>query len=238
MKKYISIANHVLLGVMCFSAIANATTVSPIRQARAIYYGPDCDERNTVAVFAEDFSSFSLIFSELSTSTDAVKNNKKKRVAPEKNCTISIAFEVDSGFQVEVDQVDYRGYINVPTSKTAASISSQHFFVNGSVLTNNGRILGNRLPASSGVAKVGPFEGDVVWSSRYRNVGRHASACNGSEALALKLNLRASSRDRAAEAFVALDTADANISNRSVATYRIQVKRCDAWNRARKNSFR
>jgi hypothetical protein len=213
-----------------------------VQGGRAIITGPHCNDGNTRVVFSPDNATFTILYDELSTSTrDGVRSESAVH-APNKICRIRIPFTTARGKQVELQQVDYRGFVSAPSDKAYGVIESKHRFPNGTVVVANGRWPSDRMLSGLLFFKQGPFQENVTWAARYSptasspNMGLHVSLCDGAANLDIETSIRAHSFDPADEVEVMLDSADATLG--ASATYKVVEKNCDEVNRRRERVCR
>jgi hypothetical protein len=237
----------VLALAFCLSTtVAHAITVAP---GGVSITGPDCDPNNTTVAFSPDFSTFSILYQSMETSTVGVLRRVNSNpeeydpsasvFAPPKRCNVKIAFRPAAGKQLELQQIDYRAYVNVPDDKSYAVIESKHRFLQGSLVTGGSTrnpsewyIQGNLM------LKQGPYDGEFVWSARYAptatrpDMGLHVSNCTGVADFVIETTVRGHVFNSSEEVYVMLDSADGTLQEQS-AVYKIAEKNCDATNRRR-----
>jgi hypothetical protein len=200
-------------------------------------------------VFSPDFSTFSVLYQGMETGTAGLDPALRRRLeedelrqmalmATPRRCKIQIAFRVAPGKQLELQQIDYRAYVNAPSDRTFAVIESKHLFIGGSIVMGRGRNPSDWHLNGVTMLKQGPFDDDLVWSARFSptattpNLGLHVSNCSGTADFGMDTIVRSHTFDPAVDVFVALDSADATMSEQS-AVYRIAEKNCDETNRRR-----
>lgn len=202
--------------------------------------GPDCNSSNTSVVFSPDYSTFSILYGSMETSSQGVPRDLEmgKAVAPMRRCKILIAFRPAAGKQVELQQIDYRGFVSAPSDKSYGIIESNHRFLGGSVAMGTGRMPSANLNSGIFIIKQGPFQDDFNWSARYSanahfpNLGLQISNCTGKADLSIDTNVRGHSFDMDQDVDVVLDSADARLGGQT-ATYKLVENKCDKNNQAR-----
>lgn len=224
---------------LTLSLSAHALTV---QGGRAIISGPHCNDGNTRVVFSPDNATFSILYDDMTTSTRDAVRGEGTVFAPAKTCRIRIPFVTVRGKQVELQQVDYRGFVSVSAARAYAVIESKHQFPRGTVVVSNGRWPSDRLNSGVTFLKEGPFQDDVTWAARFSptatspNMGLHISLCDGNANLDIETTIRAHSFEPDGEVEVMLDSADASLG--ASATYRVVEKNCDEVNRRRERVCR
>ncbi len=230
MKPLIALA----LSLTAFSA--QAITVSGVSIS-----GPDCDSSNTSIAFSPDNATFSILYGAMDTTTQGMDrdNSVEQLRAPERKCAIKIGFRPAAGKQLELQQIDYRGFVSAPTSQVTGVIESLHRFLGGSVQSGRGRTPSEWLRNGILLVKQGPFQDDFVWSARYSptandpNNGLHLSNCTGTADFIINTTVRGYTSDINQDVSVVLDSADGRVGGSQTAIYKIVEKKCDSQNQSR-----
>jgi hypothetical protein len=235
-----------ILAICLSITAAHSITVAPDGVSIS---GPDCDPSNTVVVFSPDYSTFSILYSTMETNTVGVRRRVNPNpseydptasvFAPPKRCNVKIAFRPAPGKQLELQQIEYRAYVNAPSDQTFAVIESKHRFLQGSVVT--GGVTRNPSEWYIGgvtMAKQGPFVDELEWSARFDatartpDMGLQVSNCTGVADFTIETTVRAHSFNPDQDVYVMLDSADGTFQEQS-AVYKIAEKNCDSTNRRR-----
>ncbi len=202
--------------------------------------GPDCDSSNTSVVFSPDNATFSILYGSMETTSQGGPRDYDmgKAIAPQRRCKITIAYRPAAGKQVELQQIDYRGFVSAPTDKSYGIIESKHRFLGGSIAMGTGRSPSEHLNSGVFIIKQGPYQDDFSWSARFSptshfpNLGMHISNCTGKADLVIDTNVRGHSFDIEQDVSVVLDSADARLGGQA-AVYKVVENKCDKINQAR-----
>ncbi len=87
------------------------------------YGGTGCPSGSASATLSPDNKSLSIIFDDFYVEAGAANGRRLAR----KNCSIAIPVHVPQGMSVSVIDVDYRGYVSLP-SRAQARFSVEYFF--------------------------------------------------------------------------------------------------------------
>ncbi|KAI8892106.1 hypothetical protein BC833DRAFT_662638 [Globomyces pollinis-pini] len=91
---------------------------------KGITYGGTGCPQNTVSVaMAEDRKTFTLIFDQFVAASGPGTTVKDTR----KNCQINVQLQYPQGFSYTINNIDYRGYVNVPAGVTAIQKANYYF---------------------------------------------------------------------------------------------------------------
>ncbi|KAJ2988363.1 hypothetical protein HDV02_005632, partial [Globomyces sp. JEL0801] len=91
---------------------------------KGITYGGTGCPQNTVSVaMAEDQKTFTLIFDQFVASSGPGTTVKDTR----KNCQVNVDLHYPQGFSYTINNIDYRGYVNVPAGVTGIQRANYYF---------------------------------------------------------------------------------------------------------------
>jgi hypothetical protein len=113
---YVKVLSALLL---TFSIQANA---DDIYLGEAGYGGTGCPSGSASVTLSPDQKSLSIIFDEYLVEAGGMERRIKR-----KNCNIAIPVHVPQGFSLSIVNVDYRGYVSLP-SGAQARFSAEYFF--------------------------------------------------------------------------------------------------------------
>lgn len=200
MKKLLSLI--LLASTLWAPAHAN---LNDIQLGEPGYGGSGCPAGSAMATLSPDKKSLSIIFDEYVVEAGAVN---RKRLA-RKNCSIAIPVHVPQGFSVSIIDVDYRGYVSLP-SRAQARFSAEYFFA------------GIRGPQFTKTFR-GATDEDYVLRNK---LGVHAtvwSKCGADVNLRVNSSMMVRVRSTRDDALATVDSADFNAGIK----YQLQWKRCN-----------
>lgn len=108
------------LGLLATSTIAFAD-LNDVQLGVPGYGGNGCPANSASVTLSDDKKSLSLIFDQF-----IVEAGGMNKTLERKSCNIAIPVHVPSGFSVSVVNVDYRGYVSLPT-QASARLTAEYF---------------------------------------------------------------------------------------------------------------
>lgn len=126
-----------------------------------------------------------------------------------KSCNISIPITVPGGYSVSIVQVDYRGFIGLPSRQASARFSAEYFFAG---------MRGPRLQRTF----MGAQDTDYLIDNRLAVQAMVWSPCGAQTNLRVNASIMLSNRDRRSDAIATVDSADVS----SGILYQLQYRRC------------
>lgn len=102
--------------------IQNANADPDIYLGNPGYGGNGCPQGTVSATLSPDKKSLSILFDQF-----IVEANKNDRTA-RKHCNVAIPVKVPDGISVSIFNVDYRGFVSIPTDRDYAILSAEYFF--------------------------------------------------------------------------------------------------------------
>jgi hypothetical protein len=124
MSSLLKSALHV--GLLASAIATSVVHADDISIGMPAYGGNGCPAGTASAVLSPDAKALSLIFDQF-----IVEAGGSSRSLDRKSCNIAIPVHVPQGFSVSVVNVDYRGYVNLP-SQASARLTAEYFLA-GSV---------------------------------------------------------------------------------------------------------
>src|SRR4051794_19530380 len=109
MKKNLSLRNVLLAGVL--GVCAFQVQAQDIRLGQPGYGGTGCPGGSVSATLSPDKKSLSLIFDQFV----ATAGGNSGRAIDRKTCNIAVPVHIPQGISISVIDVDYRGYIFLPS---------------------------------------------------------------------------------------------------------------------------
>ncbi|MDH5580881.1 MAG: DUF4360 domain-containing protein [Bdellovibrionales bacterium] len=163
------------------------------------YGGNGCPAGSASVTLSPDAKSLSIIFDEFITET-----NRRKPI-DRKSCNLAIPVHVPQGLSVSIIDIDYRGFVSLP-SRSFARIKSEYFFA------------GSKGPILRKLFK-GKVEKDFLLSASLAMSSLVWSACGEDVNLRVNTSLFLKSKK---EALAALDSVDMNAG----LVYHLKWRRC------------
>jgi hypothetical protein len=115
---------------LCLSLLLSATSafadLTDIQLGTPGYGGNGCPANSASVTLSDDKKSLTLIFDQF-----IVEAGGMNKTIERKSCNIAIPVKIPQGFSVSVVNVDYRGYVALPSQATARL--SAEYFLAGSV---------------------------------------------------------------------------------------------------------
>lgn len=167
--------------------------------------GNGCPQGSVSANLSPDNQELSILFDQFL----AEAGPGVGKTIDRKSCNISIPITVPGGFSVSIVQVDYRGFVGLPSRSATARFSAEYFFagMRGPLLQrtfmgsqNTDYLVDNRLAVQA-----------MVWS-----------ACGAQTNLRINASIMLQNRDRSQDAIATVDSADIS----SGILYQLQYRRC------------
>ena len=103
-----------LLTTKAFAQLPPSAAVTEVR-----IDGSGCDAGSANAIITSDLNYLSVLYDRFTAEIGKGTPNKDSK-AQEKRCTIIVNINVPQGWTFDFDQVDYRGYVQVPNKMAAA----------------------------------------------------------------------------------------------------------------------
>jgi hypothetical protein len=200
------------MNVMKKLMLATALTLSASVHAQGLELGfpstggNGCPQGSVSANLSPDNQQLSILFDQFL----AEAGPGIGRTIDRKSCNISIPITVPGGYSVSIVQVDYRGFVGLPSRSATARFSAEYFFagMRGPLLQrsfvgsqNTDYLVDNRLAVSA-----------MVWS-----------ACGAQTNLRINASMMLSNSDRSRDAIATVDSADIS----SGILYQLQYRRCN-----------
>ena len=118
MKKMIM--KGLCLGLLGMTTVAFAD-LNDVQLGIPGYGGNGCPANSASVTLSDDKKSLSIIFDQFIVEAGGMNKNLER-----KSCNIAIPVHVPSGYSVSVVNVDYRGYVSLP-SQASARLSAEYF---------------------------------------------------------------------------------------------------------------
>lgn len=112
-----------LSALLLWSAILSPAMADDIRLGEPGYGGSGCPSGTASVTLSPDQKSLSIIFDEFLVEAGASSGKRMNR----KNCNLAIPVHVPQGLSISVIDVDYRGFVSLP-SGTMAQFNAEYFF--------------------------------------------------------------------------------------------------------------
>lgn len=119
MKKSMTVKG-LCFGLFALSSVAMAD-LNDIRLGVPGYGGNGCPANSASVTLSEDAKSLSIIFDQFIVEAGGMNKNIER-----KSCNIAIPVHIPQGFSVSVVDVDYRGYVSLPT-QASARLTAEYF---------------------------------------------------------------------------------------------------------------
>lgn len=183
--------------------------------------GTGCPIGTARVVLTPDNSTFSILYDQMTTSASGI------RVTGRKNCDAFITLTFPRGKMLELEAVEYRGFLSLDGPGAWGYVSSKAYFLNGKVVTPEGlRMISTDMSAPIyRFFRQGPLEQNFEWnSSDFKGrSGRAMSPCLGETTVKVLTEVMASNGPEGGKGVVSLDTADGTFSQK----YRMILKNCE-----------
>ncbi|MBL6988359.1 MAG: DUF4360 domain-containing protein [Bacteriovoracaceae bacterium] len=201
MKKLLLIA----LLVLGATSTVLAASMNDISLGEPGYGGTGCPSGSASATLSPDKKSLSLIFDEFLAEAGGSAGRRVSR----KTCNIAIPVHVPQGFSVAVIDVDYRGFVYLPSRKARARFTAEYFFAGsrGPRYTRNWR---------------GPHDDEYVIDNTLVGYALVWSECGADVNLRVNTSMMVRNTSRREEAMATVDSADFNAG----LIYKFQWKSC------------
>lgn len=200
MMKKSSMLKGLCLAMMTLSQVALADDISIGVPG---YGGNGCPANSASVTLSEDAKSLSIIFDQF-----IVEAGGMNKTTERKSCNIAIPVHVPQGFSVSVIDVDYRGYVSLPT-QASARLTAEYF-----------------LAGSMGPRFDKTFQGRTDTDYTFKNViGINAqvwSPCGADTILRVNAAMLVRTNRYNDEALATVDSADFKAGM----LYQLQWKRC------------
>lgn len=202
--------NKIILSLIAFLFVASrgyAIEAPDFSIGMPKYRGGGCPDGSISATISPDARAISIIFDDYSVEAGVDSN---VRVA-QKACKIQIPIHIPEGYSISIKDVDYRGYVYLPSKKYRAVIMADYFFV------------GSKGPRY--VRKImGPTDHDFFLAKKMKAPRRTWSPCNMKKAyLRVDSRLKVKAPRRADDnGIVSMDSADIDAG----LVYNLKWKKC------------
>ncbi len=205
MKKMnvVEIAKKMTIIASLAVATAVKADLNDIELGDPAYGGTGCPAGSASAALSEDKKSLSIIFDQFVVEAPAASN-----VPARKNCNIAIPVHVPQGYSVSVVDVDYRGYVSLP-SQADARLTAEYF------------LAGYRGPTYSKLF-IGRTDTDYVFNNEIGIQAQVWSPCGADTILRVNASMLVRNKSYRDAALATVDTADF----RAGIKYKFQWRRC------------
>jgi hypothetical protein len=198
--------------------------------------GSGCPDGSAQISFTSDNSIFSVLYSVMNVDTNQNRDLNGSMNMGYLECSVDIGITIPMGMQLELTEVIYNGFMNLPDDKTYGTINSTQHFVGGTVDHAFGRVPGSMLIGGLSFIKKGPLSENVQFKTSYLQkgknglvTGKHISSCEGKADFKMKTQIKAHTFNLESLGSVVLDTADAEFGSQ----YQLALKPCDEINKRR-----
>lgn len=220
-----------------FSVILTFTTCVSLAQQIQVtgsrYRGAGCPDGSTEITFTPDNTVFSLLFSRMNVDSNQFRNPGHAMNMGLLECQVDIDINIPMGMQLELTEVSFKAFMDLPDEKTYGTLNSYQYFVGGTVDHQFGRVPGSMLIGGLSFIKKGPLSDNVEFKTSYlargRNglvTGKHISSCEGKADFKMKIQSKAHTFNVNTMGSVMLDTADGQFGSQ----YQLALKPCDEMN--------
>ncbi len=200
---------HLML--LALSVCAGSTFAAALIQTGTpVYRGSGCPKNSVAITFAPDNLSFSVIYDKMVANL-AAGDKRRQEI---KACEIWIPVTLPSHSELSIDNIDYRGFVALPTAGHAAIHAGYGFWPSVNQSCQAGGHFTRKFAA--------PFMDEYLISTGvFDAANKPTSACGGTVYLRLadSLHLRAKKGN---DAQITLDSADGALS----AQYSLSLKTC------------
>lgn len=206
-------------------------TFGSISVTRAESFGYGCPDAGSTSIsFAPDNSSFSILFSTMDVK---IETDVPSPLPTRKECYVDIDFKIPENMQLEIYEVEYRGFMSLSSSNASGIVKNNHYFLPGVIEKNNGSV-GGGGEKDGGMIKIssGPLNDSFYWNSRRVEGGqlkKFASTCRGRANLRIDSEVNVDAFKPGDFAFVQLDSGDVNFSGQ----FKLGLAPCGAANKYR-----
>jgi len=167
--------------------------------------GNGCPQGTVSANLSPDNQQLSILFDQFL----AEAGPGVGRTIDRKSCNISIPITVPGGYSVSIVQVDYRGFVGLPSRQASARFSAEYFFAGA-----RGPLLQRSFQGSQ--------ETDYLIDNRLGVQAMVWSACGAQTNLRINASMMVMNRDRSLDAIATVDSADIS----SGIIYQLQFRPC------------
>jgi len=113
-----SVLSFIVLSIVSFQIYAqDIPTSAQVTQVQ--FDGSGCDAGSANAIITEDLSFLSVLYDRFSAEIGNGTANKKSK-SIEKRCSIIVNVNVPQGWVFDFEQIDYRGFIEIPNKASVA----------------------------------------------------------------------------------------------------------------------
>lgn len=166
--------------------------------------GTGCPAGSASVTLSPDSKAISIIFDEFIVEAGG---NSGKTVA-RKNCNLAIPIKVPGGFSVSIVDIDYRGYVSLP-SRSEARFTAEYFFAG-----QRGPVYQKRF--------VGQTDEDFLLSNRLGLQANIWSPCGQSVNLRVNASMLVRTNSQRADSIAMVDSADVSAG----LVYHFKYRRC------------
>jgi hypothetical protein len=199
MKQVMTILSFALIALGAVQAEAQ------LRLGQPAYGGTGCPAGSASVTVSPDSQSLSILFDSYVTEAGGMTGRSIDR----KSCNVSIPVQVPQGYSVSVFQVDYRGFISVP-SAARAQFDAEYFWA------------GSRGPLIRRVFS-GPVTDNYSLSDQLIATTQVWTPCGASVNLRINTSMMAMSNSRRDDTMATVDSADVS----SGLIYHLAWRRCN-----------
>ncbi|MBL6990306.1 MAG: DUF4360 domain-containing protein [Bacteriovoracaceae bacterium] len=184
---------------------AFASSMNDISLGEPGYGGTGCPAGTASATLSPDKKSLSLIFDEFLAEAGGSTGRRVAR----KTCNIAIPVHIPQGFSVSIVEVDYRGFVYLPSRSARARFTAEYFFAGrrGPRYTKNWR---------------GPHDDEYVIDNTLGLRALVWSRCGADVNMRVNTSMMVRNSNRREEAMATVDTIDFDAG----LIYKFQWKRC------------
>ena len=190
------------LGLMTLSNVAMAD-LNDINLGVPGYGGNGCPANSASVTLSDDKKSLSIIFDQF-----IVEAGGMNKTIERKTCNIAIPVHVPQGFSISIIDVDYRGYVSLP-SQASARLTAEYFLAGS---------LGPRFDKTF----VGRTDTDYTFNNAIGVQAQIWSPCGADTILRVNAAMLVRTNRYRDEALATVDSADFKAGM----LYKLQWKRC------------
>lgn len=190
------------LGLMTLSNVAMAN-LNDINLGVPGYGGNGCPANSASVTLSDDKKSLSIIFDQF-----IVEAGGMNKTIERKTCNIAIPVHVPQGFSISIIDVDYRGYVSLP-SQASARLTAEYFLAGS---------LGPRFDKTF----VGRTDTDYTFNNAIGIQAQIWSPCGADTILRVNAAMLVKTNRYRDEALATVDSADFKAGM----LYKLQWKRC------------
>lgn len=167
--------------------------------------GNGCPQGSVSANLSPDGRELSILFDQFVAEAGPATG----RTIDRKSCNISVPITVPGGYSVSIVQVDYRGFVGLPSRSATARFSAEYFFAG-----MRGPLLQRQF--------VGAQDTDYLIDNRLAVSAMVWSECGAQTNLRVNASMMLTNSDRVRDAIATVDSADFS----SGIIYQLQFRRC------------